>query len=173
LISVAGRLRQTFQFLFAWLFPLNNEPARSYLTAAEYALFLHMSRPERQHHLRVLAFLLDQGHRHPSLLKAALLHDAGKLRYRFSLPDRVLVVLVKALLPGKFRAWSEAEPLGWRRSFVISAKHPIWGAEMCEAIQTDSLAVDLIRSHQTHLDGEPASERDRLLALLQQADDRS
>ena len=171
--AVIGRLRQTFQFVTAWLIPLDNTLAQHYLTSAEYQLFLRMSRPERQHHLRVLNSLLQDGQAHPSLMKAALLHDVGKLRYRFNLLERVLVVLAKAFLPAKFAEWSQSEPHGWRRPFVISARHPAWGAEMCATIQTDALAVDLIRDHQSKLDGEPESERDRLLQLLQEADDKS
>jgi hypothetical protein len=170
---MVGRIRQGLQVIFAWGYRANDELARQNLTSAEYALYLRMSRAERQHHLRVIADLLAQGQHHPALIKAALLHDVGKTRFRFSLVEKTLVVLVKAFLPRQFAAWSQAEPSGWKRPFVIATQHPQWGAELAQAVGLDPLSVELIRRHQTPLDGEPKTEADHLLLLLQAADDRS
>ena len=170
---ITGRIRQTIQFVFAWGRPVQDDLARDYLSDAEFDLYMNMSRPERQHHLRVLNDLVTDGHTHAALLKAALLHDVGKTRFGFSLPERVLVVLVKVLLPGKFSVWSQADPRGWKRPFVISAQHPDWSADMCAAIHVDPLTIDLIRRHQSQLNGSPRTEAERMLLLLQAADDRS
>ncbi|HLA43712.1 MAG TPA: HD domain-containing protein [Aggregatilineales bacterium] len=170
---ITERIRQTIQFVFAWGRPVRDDLAQEYLSDAEFDLYLKMSRPERQHHLRVLNDLLAAGHTHAALLKAALLHDVGKTRFRFSLPERALVVPVKAFLPGRFRQWSKSEPRGWKRPFVISAQHPDWSADMCAVIHVNPVTVELIRRHQTRLDGNPQTETDRLLLLLQAADDRS
>ena len=168
-----GRIRQTIQFITAWIRPVRDSKAREYLTKAEYLLFLKMSRAERQHHLRVLNFLLKADHNHPSLLKAALLHDVGKTRFRFTLPERVLVVIVKTLSPQKFEQWSQSAPQGWKRPFVISACHPVWSAEMGAAEGLDELALDLITRHQSPVPDPPQTEADQLLILLQTADNQS
>lgn len=170
---ITGRIRQTIQLVTAWARPVSDEQAQQYLTQAEYSLYMKMRRSERQHHLRVLNDLLNKGHQHPSLLKAALLHDVGKTRFRFGLFQRVLVVLVKAFFPALFQKWSASEAMGWKRPFVVSAKHPQWSAEMTAAVQMDKLAVELIRRHQLSVPNPPSTEADRLLLLLQAADDRS
>jgi len=171
--SIRGRVRQTAQVVIAWVTTVDDSPARTYLSSPEYALFTRMSRAERQHHLRVLHDLLEAGHTHPALLKAALLHDVGKTRFRFMLPQKVLVVLVKFFAPQHFTTWGASKPTGWKLPFVVSAQHPAWGAEMCAAIRMEPLAVDLIRRHQDPVTPPPTSEADGLLLLLQAADDRS
>lgn len=168
-----GRIRQTLQAITAWLRPVNDAVAKTYLNEAEFALFMQMGRSERQHHLRVLKKLLKQGHSQPALWVAALLHDVGKTRLTFSIPERILVVVVKKVSPKRFERWSRAEPRGWKKAFVVSAHHPAWGAEMVEGIGSDSLAVDLIRAHQDKFSHSPQTEFERLLQLLQIADDAS
>jgi hypothetical protein len=172
-MAISGRVRQTLQVIAAWGRSVPDAEARPYLTDAEFALYLGMSRAERMHHLRVMRALRNAGHTHPALMKAALLHDVGKSRYPFLLPHKVLVVLVKAFAPGRFKVWGGGEPHGWKRPFVISAQHPAWSAEMAQAIGTDPLAVELMRRHQTSLAGQPKTEADHLLRLLQAADDQS
>ena len=169
-MSITGRVRQTVQFVFSWSRPVPDDAARTILSEREYDLFLRMSRPERQHHLRVLQALQQD---HPALTKAALLHDVGKTRFRFSLPERILVVLVKAFLPAAFKKWSAAAPQGWKRPFVISEHHPQWSAELAAEAGCDDLTLELIRRHQEPVPQPPQIEADELLMALQKADNRS
>lgn len=168
-----GRVQQGLQALFSWFLPLDEQIPQAYLNDAEFALFQTMRRSERQHHLRVLDKLLKAGHDHPALLTAALLHDVGKTRARFTIVERVLVVLVKKFLPKKFEAWSEGITNIWRQPFVVSAKHPEWSAEMVSEANGDPLAVELIRLHQTRLKSSPQNEMEKLLIALQTSDNAS
>lgn len=167
-----GRVRQTILAATACLRPVGDELAREYLSDAEFDLFLQMKRSDRQHHLRLLGYLLARNHTHPALLTAALLHDVGKSTISFSIPDRILAVVVNKLFPAKFRAWSKGEPVGWKKPFVASAHHPRWGAELLAAAGGDEAAVALVRHHQDRIDAVPPHLRD-LLLLLQEADNRS
>lgn len=171
---IFGRVRQTLQALLAWSRPVDDELADSYLSPELFALFQTMSRSDRQHHLRVLRHLLGQGQVHPSLMVAALLHDVGKTRVRFSIPERMMAVAVEKLFPSLFKRWSRDEAKGWRRGFVVSAKHPEWGAEMVEAAGGDALTVKLIRYHQSKVSDITDNESVRKwLQYLQQADNAS
>ena len=172
-MTIAGRIRQTLQFVSAWGRPVPDEVAQAILSDAEFNLYLKMSRAERQHHLRVLQDLQESGHTHPALSKAALLHDVGKTRFRFSLPERILVVLVKRFLRRAFVKWSDAPPKGWKRPFVISQHHPAWGAELAESAGCDALTVELIRRHQMPIPQPPVTEAEQLLTALHIADNRS
>ncbi|MFP4322390.1 MAG: hypothetical protein ACLFTK_08045, partial [Anaerolineales bacterium] len=88
-------------------------------------------------------------------------------------PHKILVVLVKTLAPVHFNIWSQRPPGGWETPFVLSAQHPQWSAEFCEALGTDPLSIELIRRHQERHTRPPQSEADRLLRILQAADDRN
>lgn len=171
-MTIRGRVRQTVQALFAWIRPVDDTVAEAFLTPDEFALFMRMGRSDRQHHLRVFSRLQAQGHTHPALLTAALLHDVGKTRSTFTIPHRIAAVLVKKFAPAYFEQWSQGEPASWRTAFVVSAQHPVWSAEMMEAVRSDPLSIWLVRHHQDKIypHNETAA---RLLEQLQAADDKS
>lgn len=172
-VSATYRLRQGLRALGAWFRPVDDTLAREHLTPALYALYRRMRRSERQHSLRVLSDLLDQGHTDPDLLAAALLHDVGKTRAPFSIPEKVIVVLVKAFASRLYRRWSSGPSRGWRRPFVVSAQHPTWSARMVAEAGGSPRIVELIRRHADPPPTPPASEIERLLVALQHADDRN
>jgi len=172
-MSAAYRLQQGLRALGAWLRPVDDEAAARHLSPPLYALYRQMRRSERLHSVRVLRDLLDAGHTQPDLLTAALLHDVGKTRHPFSLPEKVLVVLVKAFAPRLYACWGRAAPRGWRRPFAVSAQHPAWGAEMVARAGGSPLTVALIRHHADPAPAALPEETARLLAALQAADDRN
>ncbi len=171
-MSAAHRLHQGLRALGAWLRSVDDATAAHYLSPRLYALYRQMRRSERLHSLCVLRALVAEGHTHPDLLAAALLHDVGKACYPFSLPEKVLVVLAKALVPHLYARWGRGQPRGWRRPFVVSAQHPLWGAEMVAQAGGSPLTVTLIRHHAEQPPPTLPEETARLLALLQAADDR-
>lgn len=170
-MSTQTRLLQGLRALGTWLRPVEDERAQDYLTPPLFALYRRMRRSERQHSLRVLHMLLDSGETDPDLLAAALLHDVGKIRTYFFLPEKVLVVLVKAVSPARYERWGSGSAGGWRRPFAVSLQHPAWGAEMVAAAGGSPLTIDLIRRHQDQLSGPPRCDTDRLLLALQAVDD--
>ncbi len=169
-MSVQTRLLQGLRALGTWLRPVDDALAQTVLAPPLFDLYQRMRRSERQHSLRVLHMLLDAGQTDPDLLAAALLHDVGKIRTRFFLPEKVLVVLVKAISPNTYRRWGSGSAGGWRRPFAVSVQHPAWGAEMVAAAGGSPLAVDLIRRHQDSPSDPPQTDSDQLLLTLQAVD---
>ncbi len=167
------RLRQGLRALVSWLRPVDDTRAARVLSPALFDLYRRMRRSERQHSLRVLRCLIDAGHTEPDLLVAALLHDVGKIRVPYYLPEKVLIVLVKAAAPSLYQQWGRGPAQGWRRPFAVGVQHPAWGADMVAAAGGSPLAVDLIRRHADYLDGrdESDSDADTLLRALQAVDD--
>jgi hypothetical protein len=169
---MTARIRQGLRALAAWGKRVDDDLAAQVLSPALLALFLKMRRAERQHSLNVFQTLRAQGHDDPALLTAALLHDVGKIRAPFYLWERVIVVLVKAAAPQTARRWGSGDqPTGWRRPFVINYQHPRWSADMVAAAGGDPRAVRLIAAHQTQLNRAPHTDDERLLCILQAADD--
>lgn len=172
-MNAAYRFRQGVQALAAWLRPVDDSLAASYLDPTLFALYRRMRRSERQHSLRVLHSLLAAGHTDPDLMAAALLHDVGKTRALFSLPEKVIVVLVKAVAPHLYQRWGSGPISGWRRPFAVSIQHPAWGADMVAAAGGSPRLVTLIRHHADDPDTLPQSEIVQLLRALQAVDDLS
>ncbi len=167
------RLRQGLRALRAWVRPPDARCAAAYLSPPLLKLFEAMRPGEAQHSLNVLETLLATGESNPSLLAAALLHDAGKARAPYWLWERVIVVLARKFAPDRAIRWGEGEPDGWRRPFVINRQHPAWSAEMVAQAGADPLTIELIAHHQCKLDHPPQNEMERLLAALQAADDEN
>ncbi len=168
-MSVETRLRQGFRALTAWSRPVDAALAASALTPAQMTLFRRLRRGEQLHALNVLRAVRAAGEQSPDLAVAALLHDVGKTIGPFYFHERVLVVLVKKLLPARFERWSAGEPRGWTRPFAISRRHPEWSARMLAEAGASACAVDLCRRHADPIDP-PRDETERLLHVLQAAD---
>ncbi len=150
------------------------DTVRQLLTPRQFALFERMQPSEQAHAIGVMRNILARPERaHPDLLVAALLHDVGKARYPLRLWERVIIVLGRAVLPRRAQAWGRRQPRGWVRPFVVAARHPAWGAEMAAEAGVSPLARSLIRRHQDRVDRASNSLEDRLLAILQAADDEN
>jgi len=146
---------------------------RAALRPEEVALFERFGGGDRWHSYRVFAMLQAAGHAQPDLLAAALLHDVGKTRLRLTVWERSLIVLANKLVPAQTAVWGQGDARGWRRPFVVKARHPAWGAEMAQAAGSRPLTVTLIRRHQDPLPETAVDPVDRLLRLLQWADDQN
>lgn len=143
------------------------------LTETESALFNRFSLSDQQHGYGVLGTLQLAGHTHPDLLAAALLHDVGKTRFPLSIWERSLIVLASKLLPGKMAVWGQGDARRWQRPFVVKVQHPAWGAEMAQTAGSRPLVIALIRRHQDKLLETAVTGEDKLLRLLQWADDQN
>lgn len=172
-MAAVQRVRQGLRALLAGARPVDHELAAAYLTPAQMALFAALRRGEQQHSLHVLCAALAQGEAPHDLAVAALLHDAGKARYSFSVLEKTLVVLARAALPRRSARWAAADPDAgrWARPFAISAQHPAWGAELAAAAGTPPRAVWLIAHHADPLAAHAGHPHAPLLARLQRADD--
>jgi hypothetical protein len=118
----------------------------------------------------VLRDLKRAGETHPSLLAAALLHDAGKSTARVTPLARSVFVVIKRLAPGRLNRLAST---GWRKPLVALRDHPRVGAEWAREAGCDALTVALIERHQERVARGSPSEEDRLLSALQAVDDRN
>jgi len=144
------------------------------LSPEELSLFKQLSMPDLNHSLRVLRTLEADGEGDPDLLKAALLHDLGKIKNPLRRWERVFAVLVMAIFPERHLKWGMGEPSGIKRALVVIQKHPEWGADLAEKAGCDPRTVWLIRYHETRLPAGSHSNDDLLLInKLKEADNRN
>jgi len=142
-----------------------------WLTPEQMALWERQSPRDQAHALRVLRTLQAWGWTDASLMRAALLHDVGKVEGSPSLIHRSLWVLARKMSSRRAKSWL-VRPRGWRRPFWVLAEHPRLGARLARSVGVDDSAIWLIEHHQDeHVDG-PASLR-TWWAALREADDQN
>ncbi|HEM60722.1 MAG TPA: HD domain-containing protein [Chloroflexi bacterium] len=144
--------------------------AEEYLHGSQLELFRQMSSMDQRHCLAVARALREAGHTEPSLLRAALLHDAGKALGPVRVWHRVGAVLINALWP---RAWHTAEDNDetWLYPFHVHRHHAQLGAQLAREAGCGPEEVWLIAHHED--DAPPAGgdeRRNRLLTALLAAD---
>lgn len=182
-MRVYYRLLQTWRTLTSK--PQSSEllEIKSVLSPGLYSLFIQMHPSEQAHSIAVYKDLQNQDIQNKDLLAAALLHDAGKNRYPLSVWERITIVLGETFFPEKAKIWSEGEPEGWKRPFVVAHRHAEWGADLAAQAGASRLTADLIRRHKGSMqnnkgaitsDHMNSSKRDftdtELLFLLQRSD---
>ena len=169
-MRAAYRVRQFVAALMARVSEADLAEADAHLPPEARFLFRRMPRDGQAHALKVLGDLKRAGHSHPSLLAAALLHDAGKSAARITPLTRSIFVALKRLAPARLDRLPDA---GRWRSLVALRDHPRIGAEWARQAGCDALTVELISRHQDRLTGAASGEADRLLKALQEVDDRN
>ena len=169
-MSAVYRVRQFVNALLAHVSPEDLREADELLPAPAQELFRRMSAADQQHALHVMQALRRDGSAGPDLWAAALLHDVAKSAAQIRPWHRAIIVLSKRIAP-RFLEWlTGGEPRGWRRPFVVHARHAAMGAEWAAQAGCSALTVSLIRRHHEPLRRAPSGEEERLLVALQRAD---
>ena len=127
------------------------------------ALFESMPVADRRHGLDVAERLLRGGHADPSLLGAALLHDAAK-GHRMRLWHRVSGVLLEALAPSVLRRLADPDSASWRHPFHLYLHHEPMSADLAAGAGLPPRVGRFIR-------GEVPDADVQLLRALTMADD--
>ena len=146
--------------------------AAELLSPEAQGLFVQQAPQDQRHALDVYEMLLDEGYTDGDLLTAALLHDVGKAAVQTPAWQRAIVVLAERFAPqalgGVLREGTED------RSGPLAAyvNHAEISARWAEEAGCSELTVELIRRHEQPLDT-LQTDRDRLLAALQAADNAS
>ena len=156
--------------------PRDNDWAavQNFLSQEELDLIKQLPAADQNHSLRVFRSLQTQGEDDPNLIKAALLHDLGKLRYPLRRWERIYAVLVTRFFPQRVKSWGESKPAGLRRPLAVIHQHPCWGAEIARTAGSSTRTVWFIKNHEMDLPQGSAAELDlTILKKLQKADNNT
>ena len=171
------RLRQFWHALTAVPTQTDLDLINKYLTTSLMKLFNKMQTSEKAHSIMVFKDLLQTNENNKDLLIAALLHDVGKSIYPLSLFERVEIVIGTALFPQQALKWGTGKPKGWKRPFVVAAKHSEWGAQLASDAGASEKTVEIIRNHHKKItryktDNQTKSSTEQLIILLQRFDNQ-
>ena len=148
-MSMLYRLRQLFNALTALLTPEERALVAAALSPAELRLFERMPRHDQHHCLDVYRLLLHGGYDDPLLVRAALLHDCGKVDddgRPIPLLYYGLFVVLKRVAPALY-AWAARDGRGPLRPFAIHAAHDERSARMAEAAGSPPELVATLRDY--------------------------
>ncbi|NTW00330.1 MAG: hypothetical protein HGA19_03375 [Oscillochloris sp.] len=164
--SLTYRVRQFFAALRAEVSTKEHALVACTLTPSEQRLFEHMPTYDQRHCLDVYQTLVDEGHNDPLLLRAAIIHDCGKVDDNgktMGLGWYILATLLKRV-PGLYLAAAKGSR-GLLRPLSIYATHAWRGAEMAAAAGSPPEMVTIIRHYH---DPRPTG----MAAILQWADEQ-
>jgi hypothetical protein len=119
------------------------------LTAEEWRLVQRLGPADRRHLLAVHTELVREGYRDRDLLKAALLHDVGKVDSygRVTVVHRVAKVLLNAGSPELLARAAAGKGRGLRHGLYLAVNHPAVGAELARDAGTSERTCWLIAHH--------------------------
>lgn len=158
------RVAQLVAALRARVQPAEHTLAALHLAPAELRLFLAMPRYDQRHCLDVFGTLVAAGYTDPLLLRAALVHDCGKVDDdgRPMALGWYVVNTILQRMPGLYLACAHSER-GPLRAVHLYAAHAWRGAAMLVAAGSPSELVSIVRHYH-----DPSPQG--LAALLQWAD---
>lgn len=168
--------------IFPWFVPkINKEELKlidDYLDDAGKFLFSQMSKVDQRHSLAVAQMILEQaaylrGVKIKALVKAALLHDIGKIEGDFNWLSRLFVRLIRKINPtlrGKL-AITNPDTI-WEKikyGCYVDLVHPARGAHMAKIFGIEPAVVEMIRRHHDP----PRESQSPELTWLQTADNKN
>ncbi len=173
------RIKQFYRGLFAKVTLEDQQFLKKHLSKQEICLFRRLRIGEQRHCLNIAYDCLAINEHNPTLIKAALLHDVGKVQSNLTLINKAFVVLViKLNIPGKMLPQFIKEALYYKKH------HPELGAKILEKIGTQSPVIFLTRYHHREALNNPFraeefpikdSQQDLVknLAILQKIDEKN
>ena len=139
------RIKQFYRGLFAKVHPQDQRFLEKYLSDKEISLFYQLRIAEQRHCLNIAYDCLKIKKNNPTLIKAALLHDIGKVGSNLTLINKALVVLSI-----KFRIPKKMLPTFLTKALYYKENHPEIGGTLLRKIGTEKDVILLSRYH--HLD---------------------
>ncbi len=173
------RLRQFVRGLTANVRAEEMLVAAQLLSKPALTHFCQMPADAQRHSLNVLYMLQKADQTDPELAAAALLHDVGKIAadqagLHLSPWLRGPLVLLDKVAPRQVERWAADDPTqGWRYLLHVHRSHPQIGADWAGADGCSELTCWLIEHHQDTLTHPPQARKEKLLLLLQWADNRN
>lgn len=175
---MVGILKRIFS---GWIPKMNKEEQKiidDYLDDAGKFLFSQMSKVDQHHSLAVAQTILTEaaylrGVKIKALIKAALLHDIGKVEGDFTFISRLVVGMIRRFNPTLRGKLAITHPhTGWDKvkyGCYVDLVHPARGAHMAKIFGIEPAVVELIRHHHDP----PREGQSPELTWLQTADNKN
>lgn len=167
------RFKQFNKALFAKVSDEDKKYVSRILNKEESLLFYKLSRSEQRHCIEVALDVTRECEKRRGvnlnrLLKAALLHDVGKIYYPLRLHEKSMLVVLDRLSKGKLKKFSKVKKID------VYYNHGYYGYKLLKDIEKDKELLQLVLNHHIikDFDNEPKEISEELL-LLNICDERN
>ena len=147
-VSWRGRLTRLLRAMHPRLAKPDDVWAAQKQPPLEYALYSRMDARDREHAVRVAQKLLEL---HPNasdvLVRAALLHDCGKLLRRYVWLERIAVGLVQRPIASSSSPLREDWHAQTYSALEIRLLHPLLGAALIRQAGGDERVAEIVERH--------------------------
>lgn len=159
------RVKQFFWGITAEINLEDREFIRTYLNDDELKLFEELPKYEQAHCIRtaknVHSIYSDKKMSNNLLIKAALLHDIGKIEKKLNLIDKSVLVVLDKITKGKMKKFSNIDKIN------IYYNHGDKGYNILKQYCYDERLLYLVKNHHNHING------DKELEILRECDSKS
>ena len=136
------RVKQFLQGVFAKISEQDKNFINKYLNEKEQLILFKLRCSEQYHSLKVAYGCLESMPENRSLIRAALLHDIGKVGSNLNLINKSLVVLAM-----KFKVDTKTLPLFLQRAIEYKDQHPEIGYQLLTSYNIAPYELLLIKNH--------------------------
>ncbi|MCC5909967.1 MAG: HD domain-containing protein [Clostridiaceae bacterium] len=136
------RIQQFYQGLSAKVTTEDIAFIREHLTPEEHQLFFQLRISEQRHSLNVAYGCRKEAPHNTVLIKAALLHDIGKVGSNLTLINKSFVVLIK-----KFQLKNHMLPSFLKEAIYFKNNHAEIGYTMLLPLNLDPKILFLVKNH--------------------------
>ncbi|SET16105.1 HDIG domain-containing protein [Natronincola peptidivorans] len=136
------RVKQFFQGLTAKIYDKDIAFIKEYLSPQEQELFFQLRKSEQRHSLNVAYGCYSEAPENTSLIKAALLHDIGKIGSNLTLINKSFVVIAKNL-----NLKENMTPAFLNKALYYKNHHGELGYEMLLKLGLEEKILLLVKNH--------------------------
>ncbi|KAB3530446.1 HDIG domain-containing metalloprotein [Alkaliphilus serpentinus] len=136
------RIKQVFYGLTAKMSGKDHEFVREYLTPNERALFYRLRVGEQVHSVKVAYGCYQEKPTNRKLIKAALLHDVGKVESNLNIFNKVIVVIL-----AKHPVRARLLPFFIKKALFYKNHHPKIAVEFLHQLRLDKDIIYLVENH--------------------------
>ena len=146
--NLIGRLNRLLRAIHPALARPDDAWAAQKLPQTEYSVYVRMDARDREHAVRVAQKLLEV---HPNasdiLVRAALLHDCGKMLRRYIWLERIAVGLAQRPIAASSSPLREDWSTHNYSALEIRLLHPLLGAALVRLARGDARVAEIVQRH--------------------------
>lgn len=168
---IPKRVKQFYTNVTDFMSVEDYEYVKSILNNVEFDLFNRLLKSEQKHSVRIareIEYIINYRLTDNKdiilnkniLVKAALLHDIGKIRKKLNVIDKSIIVILNKLTKGNLKKFKKSEKI------QCYYNHSEYSYDILKELIKDELLLDIVKNHHSNTESE-------IIKFYQEIDDRN